>query len=122
MNSVSSPRPATSERFIYRSVFLSLLLIILSSGIVQAETYKVIRVYDGDTITVMMAGQKQSIRLVGIDTPEKSRKKNEPGQPFSQKAAKFLSGLVLGKEVSIKDYGLDRYGRFLGTSAVNLLY
>ena len=73
-----------------------------------------IRVYDGDTITVMMDGQKQSIRLVGIDTPEKSRKKNEPGQPYSQKATKFLAGLVLNQDVSIEDYGKDRYGRVLG--------
>jgi endonuclease YncB( thermonuclease family) len=59
-------------------------------------------------------GQKQSIRLVGIDTPEKSRKKVEPGQLYSQKSTKFLAGLVLGKEVSIKEYGKDRYGRGLG--------
>ena len=61
-----------------------------------------------------MAGQKQSIRLVGIDTPEKSRKKNEPGQPYSQKATKFLAGLVLNQDVSIESYGKDRYGRVLG--------
>ena len=111
---ISSPRPATSERFLYRPLFLSLIFIILSSGIVHAETYKVIRVYDGDTITALNAGQKQSIRLVGIDTPEKSRKKNEPGQPYSQKATKFLAGMVLNQDVSIQDYGKDRYGRVLG--------
>jgi micrococcal nuclease len=61
-----------------------------------------------------MGGQKQSNRLVGIDTPEKSRKKNEPGQPYSQKATKFLAGLVLNQNVSIEDYGKDRYGRILG--------
>jgi micrococcal nuclease len=61
-----------------------------------------------------MAGQKQPIHLVGIDTPEKSRKKNEPGQPYSQKATKYLAGLVLGKYVSIEDYGKDRYARVLG--------
>ena len=62
----------------------------------------------------MNAGQKQSIRLVGIDTPEKSRKKNEPGQPYSQKATKFLAGMVLNQDVSIEEYGKDRYGRVLG--------
>ena len=61
-----------------------------------------------------MDGQKQSIRLVGIDTPEKSRKKGDPGQPYSQKATKFLAGLVLNQDVSIQDYGKDRYGRVLG--------
>ena len=67
----------------------------------------------------MIAGQKQSIRLVGIDTPVKSRKKNEPGQPFSQKATKFLAGLVLDQDVAIEDYGKDRYGRILGVVYLN---
>ena len=62
----------------------------------------------------MMKGQKQSIRLVGIDTPEKSRKKGQPGQPYSQKATKFLAGMVLNHDVSIETYGKDLYGRILG--------
>ena len=61
-----------------------------------------------------MAGQKQSIRLVGIDTPEKSRKKGQPGQPYSQKATKYLAGLVLNQDVTIESYGTDRCNRILG--------
>ena len=114
MNSISSPCPLKIFQPFNRPIFLSLILIILSYGIVQAETYKVVRVYDGDTITILNAGKKQSIRLVGIDTPEKSRKKGEPGQPYSQKATKYLAGLVLNQEVSIESYGNDRYGRVLG--------
>jgi len=64
--------------------------------------------------TITTHRQKKPIRLVGIDTPEKSRKKNEPGQPYSQKATKYLAGMVLNQEVSIEDYGKDRYGRILG--------
>jgi len=86
----------------------------LSCIFVQADTYKVIRVYDGDTLTALINGQKQSVRLLGIDTPEKSRKKREPGQPYSQQATKFLAGLVLNKAVTIESYGKDRYGRVLG--------
>lgn len=114
MESESSPCPSKIIRRISRPLFLPLILLILSYSTVQAETDKVIRVYDGDTITILMAGQKQSIRLVGIDTPEKSRKKNEPGQPFSQKATKFLARSVLNQDVSIEDYGKDRYSRILG--------
>ena len=62
----------------------------------------------------MMKGQKQSIRLVGIDTPEKSRKKGQPVQPYSQKATKFLAGMVLNHDVSIETYWKDLYGRILG--------
>ena len=33
-------------------------------------SYRVISVSDGDTITIMMSGEKQKIRLYGIDTAE----------------------------------------------------
>ena len=62
----------------------------------------------------MMDGQKQTIRLIGIDTPEKSRKKEQPGQQYSQKATKFLAGMVLNQDVSIESYGKDRYNLILG--------
>ena len=53
------------------------------------------------------------IRLVGIDAPEVSHRKNEPGQPFSDQATKRLASLVLNRTVEIKPYGQDRYGRTL---------
>jgi endonuclease YncB( thermonuclease family) len=53
---------------------------------------------------------KLTIRLVGIDAPEVSHKKYEPGQPFGQQSTKYLAGLVLNKTVDIKSYGPDRYG------------
>jgi len=78
-----------------------------------AAQYKCTRVTDGDTITVTQNGFKSKIRLVGIDAPEKSRKKHEPGQPFSQASTKHLAGLVLNKYVDIVPYGTDRYDRTL---------
>jgi endonuclease YncB( thermonuclease family) len=81
---------------------------------VNAAQYKCTRVTDGDTITVTQNGFKTTIRLVGIDAPEKSRKKHEPGQPFSQNSTKFLAGMILNKDVEVKNYGTDRYGRTLG--------
>jgi len=57
---------------------------------------------------------KLPIRLVGIDAPEVSHPKNEPGQPFSQQSTKNLASLVLHKTVDIKSHGPDRYGRTLG--------
>ncbi|WP_419662718.1 thermonuclease family protein [Desulfosarcina variabilis] len=114
MNSATSLCPSIFARCLCRPAFLFLLLFFLSFAIDYAEFYQVLRVYDGDTITILNAGQKQSIRLVGIDTPEKTRKKNEPGQPYSQKATKFLAGLALDKQVSIESYRTDRYGRILG--------
>lgn len=90
-----------------------------------AGEFKVTRVVDGDTIKLRGASGDVTIRLVGIDAPEISHKKREPGQPFSQQATKYLAGTVLNKRVDIKEYGHDRYGRtlavvFLDGKNVNL--
>lgn len=79
---------------------------------------KVIKVYDGDTITVAAQPYEKSIlyrftiRLFGIDTPEiRTKDVNE------KKAAKyvrdFLSQLILNKIVMIRVMGKDKYGRLL---------
>jgi endonuclease YncB( thermonuclease family) len=44
-----------------------------------ADQFKCTRVTDGDTINVVANGHKEIIRLVGIDDPETSHKKREPG-------------------------------------------
>ena len=44
-------------------------------------------------------GKKTTIRLAGIDSPETSKWRNEPGQPFSRKSTEHLAGLVLNKNV-----------------------
>ena len=74
-----------------------------------AETYKgkVVRVADGDTITVLRDKRPQKIRLHGIDTPEKA-------QAFGQQAKKFTTALVAGKVVRVKVMATDRYGRTVG--------
>jgi micrococcal nuclease len=84
-----------------------------------ADQFKCTRVVDGDTIHVVDNGNQLTIRLVGIDAPETSHKKREPGQPFSQKSTKYLVSLVLNKMVEMKSYGQDRYGRTLGAVYVN---
>jgi endonuclease YncB( thermonuclease family) len=76
--------------------------------------HEVTRVHDGDTIKVMGDSGELTIRLAGIDAPEKSKRKRESGQPFSQQATKYLAGLVLNKCVGVKECGVDRYGRILG--------
>ncbi|HEY9855697.1 MAG TPA: thermonuclease family protein [Stenomitos sp.] len=73
-------------------------------------TGKVVKVADGDTITIMTDGQKERIRLLGIDTPEKK-------QPVWGPAAKdFTTKLVMGKDVRVETdvEERDHYGRVLG--------
>jgi endonuclease YncB( thermonuclease family) len=95
------------------ALFLINCLLILPTLSLAGE-FKVTRVYDGDTIKAQGHDIEIKVRLVGIDAPETSRKKREPGQPYSQEAKKYLAGLILNKTVDIKGYGLDRYNRILG--------
>ena len=92
-------------------VFICLLAVSTTS---LAGQFRVTRVTDGDTVKVTNNDIKMTIRLVGIDAPETSKKKNQPGQPFSRKSTKYLASLVLNKSVEVKSYGTDRYGRTLG--------
>lgn len=46
---------------------------------------KVVGVKDGDTLSVLCDGSAKTVRLAGIDCPEK-------GQPYCTKAKQFTSG------------------------------
>lgn len=69
---------------------------------------KVTYIVDGDTFDVEIGGDIYTVRLVGIDTPER-------GQPLFQEASDKLASLVLNQWVRLeKDKSkTDRYGRLL---------
>jgi endonuclease YncB( thermonuclease family) len=98
---------------------IPITIFIAIPAICFAGQLKVVRVTDGDTIKVVNNGKASTIRLVGIDAPETSKKKNQPGQPFSRKSTRYLANLVLNKSVEVKSYGTDRYGRTLGVVFVD---
>jgi endonuclease YncB( thermonuclease family) len=80
---------------------------------------KVVKVSDGDTVTVLDADNQQyKIRFEGIDAPESK-------QDFGQKAKQHLSDLVFGKQVTVITSKVDKYKRYvgkvmLGTTDINL--
>ena len=82
------------------------------------EHGKVIKCYDGDSITVatVLPGSAQvyrfSVRLTGIDTPE-MRSKNENEKWAAKFVQQKLEYLLLDKFVSLKDVQWDKYGRLL---------
>jgi endonuclease YncB( thermonuclease family) len=97
----------------------TLLFIILSLFQFQTDviTGKVIKVADGDTVTLLTDKKEQiKIRLDGIDCPERS-------QDFGTKAKDFTNSLCYGKRVKVEAKGIDKYGRTLGViwvGSVNL--
>lgn len=68
----------------------------------------VIGVTDGDTMTVVVAGSTESLRLIGINSPEN-------GECYSEQAADRLGELVAGQEVTLigDRSNRDQYGRLL---------
>lgn len=74
-----------------------------------------VRDVDGDTIDVTIDGQRERVRLIGIDTPE-TKKPNTPVQCFGHEASNYTSSL-LSKGASLyleRDVvARDDYGRLL---------
>jgi len=86
---------------------------------IQIPEGQVIKVYDGDSITI--AGHypmcnsplfRFSVRLNGIDTPE-IKGKNEDEKQAAKEAQYALANLILHKTVTLKNVGTEKYGRIL---------
>ena len=103
----------------FKTILFAILFLLSICATSFAGQFKVTRVYDGDTIKAKGHDIEIKVRLVGIDAPETSKKKRQPGQPFGQKSKKYLAALVLNKTVDIKGYGLGRYGHILGVIYLN---
>lgn len=80
---------------------------------------RVIKVYDGDTITIASKlpydnslVYRFSVRLNGIDAPE-IKGKDEDEKLAAQNAKRALENLILNKMVKLKNNTLEKYGRIL---------
>ncbi|MDR7489528.1 MAG: thermonuclease family protein [Armatimonadota bacterium] len=74
---------------------------VVSPGLVR-------RVVDGDTLHVAVGAVPQTVRLIGVDAPER-------GQPFAAEAARFVRTLVAGRTVWLEGdvQSHDRFARRL---------
>ncbi len=96
-------------------VFLSILLGFSWSAVAGLGNYagdgaSVVRVNDGDTITVKIDGHRQRIRLIGIDAPELGQ------QPWGERAKRHLEDILASSRAVALEYDVDRrdkYGRLL---------
>lgn len=74
------------------------------------------RVVDGDTIDVLIGGRRETVRLIGIDTPE-SVAPTRPVQCFGKEASRHLEAMLpAGTEITlVRDVeARDVYQRLLG--------
>lgn len=117
---ISSPR-LLETRSIYDSIKLDTKWDDTKHFIPPIERGVVIKVYDGDTITIASKLPYDTselfrfqIRLAGIDCPEmKSQDENE--KECAQIAKQVLSELVLHKMVTLSNIETEKYGRILAT-------
>ncbi len=83
---------------------------------INAGFYKVTKFDDGDTITVDMNGNKETIRMIGVDTPE-VKDPRKPVQCFGKAASEFTKQLIGSSLVKLEADPLntnrDRYNRLL---------
>jgi micrococcal nuclease len=82
----------------------------------QPGTWQVVRDVDGDTIIVRQGSDQETVRFIGMDTPE-THKPNTPVQCYGPEAAAFTKSQVEGRNVRLapdpQDSDKDKYGRIL---------
>lgn len=94
-------------------LFTFVLLLVLLQTSTHAEPLllqgRIVRVADGDTVTLLDERQTlHKIRLAGIDAPESA-------MPYGKHATLYLVTLVAGKTVEAMIHRQDRYGRKVAT-------
>ena len=82
--------------------------------VIEGQKAFVEKVVDGDTIEVLIEGEKKTVRLLGVDTPE-TKDPRKSVQCFGKEASNKTKNLPTGKEVVLqKDVSeVDKYGRLL---------
>lgn len=84
-----------------------LVAVSASSAVAGEFTGRVIGVASGNLIQVSSAGARLTVRLAGVECPEK-------GQPYSDEAERFTSDLTRKTVVRVKVTDRDRAGRPVG--------
>lgn len=98
---------------------ISLIIItILGAGTfpTQNNELRVLEVVDGDTFKTVVNGQKETIRILGINTPEVASgvtKEQCYGPEASAKSKNVLSGKVIRLEADETQTNRDKYDRLL---------
>ncbi len=75
--------------------------------------HPIIRVIDGDTIKILIDKKIETIRIIGIDTPEIGSRLECFGNEAKEKALELLSGKKVSIEMDDSQGERGRYGRLL---------
>lgn len=82
----------------------------------QPGMYSVVEFVDGDTIRISMQDSIETIRFIGIDTPEKNHPQ-KPVQCFAEAASRHLQEIIGNQPIRLEadptNQNRDRYDRLL---------
>lgn len=82
----------------------------------KSDLYLVTRVIDGDTLEIKIDGLPETVRLIGIDTPE-TVDPRKPAECFGVESSTYSKNILQGKMVQIEydetQGKKDKYGRLL---------
>lgn len=81
---------------------------ILLTVLICQTPCELVAVHDGDTITVIVDGQTERIRLAGVDAPELR-------QAYGMEAKETLSTLLQGRKITLRFQGKKSYRRHVAT-------
>jgi len=102
------------------------IILLLASSNAYAYEWEILRVVDGDTLEIknecFPKELKLSVRVLGIDTPEKeSRAKCEKEAKLAEKASKFTKQFIgKNKTATFRNIKWDKYGgRLLADVEIN---
>lgn len=99
-----------------KKIKLSIFISILFTFSLFAQSGKIVRIKDGDTVVLLDNYNNQiTLRLAEVDCPESS-------QAFGKKAKEFTSNEVGNRTVSYKIINTDRYGRYIAKVFYNNKY
>ncbi|MEK7101136.1 MAG: thermonuclease family protein [Patescibacteria group bacterium] len=90
---------------------------VAQSAIASTTLYSVVKVVDGDTVHIDMDGKKETVRLIGMNTPETVDPRRPVecfGKEASAKAKELLDGQQVRIETEVSQGERDKYGRLLG--------
>ena len=99
-------------------IFLILILLASPAHAQEFYVYKPVKITDGDTIKLDVSKESPlikklglSVRIKGIDTPEKApRAKCKKESELGQQATKYTTELVGNKELLLSEIKWDKYG------------
>lgn len=111
------------DRYVIKIIIVVILLLastfvpVKKNDTVSSNSFhRIVKVIDGDTIMVEVEGKKQSIRLIGINSPEVSDRRR-PVECFGKEASKKAKEILEGKKIKLESDPTqgdkDKYNRLL---------